>query len=105
MSPTKTFSEISEEAAMVHHKILIAARNNPEVKSLCQVYQPLFSSLLVMPKNLSVGINPGGRYYNCLGKTVEELDSMQSLKYFLHYHSSGNKLMALNIKFTSNINY
>lgn len=94
MKPTY-YSEISEGAAIVHHQILTAAKDNPEISSLYKGCQLLFSPLLERPKILLVGFNPGGGYYNWHGRIVEEFQPLQALEYYLNTHSLGEQTKSL----------
>ena len=46
------FSEISEEAILLHNQILDAAKDNPQIKELYKGCQLLFSPLISKPKFL-----------------------------------------------------
>ena len=89
------FSEVSEEASFVHHQIVEAAKENPEIQSLYKGCQLLFSPLLARPKILLIGFNPGGGYYNWHGKIVEEFQPMEALEYYLNKHPLGEQTKSL----------
>ena len=94
MKPT-FYSEISEEAAILHQQILAVARENPEIKSLYKGCQVLFSPLLPRPQILLIGFNPGGGYFKWHGKIVEEFQPLNALEYYLNTHSLGEQTKSL----------
>lgn len=94
MTPTY-YSEISEEAFLMHQQILAAAKNNPEITSLYKGCQLLYSPLLERPKIILIGFNPGGGYYNWHGKIVEEFQPLQKLEYYLNTHPLGEQTKSL----------
>jgi hypothetical protein len=92
MTRTSTiFSEISEEAFLFHKQILNAAEENAEIKTLYKGCQLLFSPLIVKPKVLLIGFNPGGGYYKHHGFIAENFEPMQGLEYYLNKHSLGEQ--------------
>jgi hypothetical protein len=96
MTRTSTiFSEISEEAFLFHKQILNAAEENAEIKTLYKGCQLLFSPLIVKPKILLIGFNPGGGYYKHHGFIAENFEPMQGLEYYLNKHSLGEQTKSL----------
>ncbi len=92
MTPiTPVFSEISEEALLLHKRILVAAEENEEIKSLYKGCQLLFSRLIHKPKILLIGFNPGGGYFKHHGSIAENFEPMQALEYYLNKHSLGEQ--------------
>ncbi len=96
MTPiTPVFSEISEEALLLHKRILVAAEVNVEIKSLYKGCQLLFSPLLHKPKILLIGFNPGGGYFKHHGFIAENFEPLQALEYYLNKHSLGEQTKGL----------
>lgn len=89
------FSEISEEAFLLHHKILEATEDSPQIKELYKGCQLLFSPLISNPKFILIGFNPGGGYAKWHGKIVEEFTPMPALEYYLNKHSLGEQTKSL----------
>ncbi len=77
---TPVFSEISEEALLLHKKILVAAEENLEIKSLYKGCQLIFSPLIHKPKILLLGFNPGGGYFKYQGLIAENFEHMKELR-------------------------
>jgi hypothetical protein len=94
MKPT-IYSEISKGAMLLHEQILACANVSPEIQSLYKGCQVLFSPLLVRPKILLIGFNPGGGYYNWLGRIVEEIQPMKALEYYLNTHPLAEQTKSL----------
>lgn len=95
MKPTSIFSEISEGAFLLHQQIVGLAKKDPEIQTLYKGCQLLFSPLLQRPKILLIGFNPGGGYFNCHGKIVEEFQPMQALEYYLNTHPLAEQTKSL----------
>ena len=91
MTPTSPFSEISEEALLLHKQILAEAEANAGIKSLYKGCHLLFSPLIFKPKILLIGFNPGGGYFKHHGFVAENFKPMQALEYFLNKHSLGEQ--------------
>jgi hypothetical protein len=95
MTVIRTFSEISEQALLLHKQIRSEADRNPEIKSLYKGCQLLFSPLMERPKILLIGFNPGGGYHNWHGEILEEFQPMEALEYYLNTHPLAEQTKSL----------
>lgn len=95
MTPTYSFSEISEEASFLHKEILLEADKDLEIRSLYKGCQVLFSPVIIRPKILLIGFNPGGGYYSWHGRIVEEFQPLKALEYYLNKHPLGEQTKSL----------
>ncbi|MDD2986099.1 hypothetical protein [Flavobacterium sp.] len=90
-----SLGNIKSQVEKLHHQILECAQNSSEINSLYKGCQIWYSPILLKPKVLLIGFNPGAGYYNWEGKIVEQFEPLNALEYYLTDHSLAKQTIKL----------
>jgi hypothetical protein len=86
---------LEKEVRKLHFQLMECAEKSPEIAQLYKGCQIWYSPILVKPKILLIGFNPGAGYFNWEGKIVEQFEPLTALEYYLSDHSLANQTKKL----------
>ena len=86
---------LESEVKKLHLQIMECVEKSPGIAQLYKGCQIWYSPILVKPKILLIGFNPGAGYFNWEGKVVEQFEHLTALEYYLSEHSLANQTKKL----------
>jgi hypothetical protein len=86
---------LENEVKNLHLQIMKCAGKSPAIAELYKGCQIWYSPILVKPKILLIGFNPGAGYFNWEGKVVEQFEPLTDLEYYLSEHALANQTKKL----------